>query len=88
MNKSWKSYKTGNFFDELISPAGKPRVAARRAVNMLQELSGEEMAARRAAAELAIKEMGISFTIYSEGKNIDRAWPFTTTLHAVRCSGS
>ena len=76
MNKSWKSYKTGNFFDELVSPAGKPRVAARRAVNMLQELSGEEMAARRAAAELAIKEMGISFTIYSEGKNIDRAWPF------------
>ena len=29
-----------------------------------------------AAAELAIKEMGISFTVYSEGANIDRAWPF------------
>src|SRR5210317_2625080 len=76
MNKSWKSYDTGAFFDELITPKGSPRVAARRAVNLLQSLSQEDMVARREAAELAIKEMGISFTIYSEGKNIDRAWPF------------
>ena len=76
MNNSWKSYSTGNFFDELITPAGRPRVAARRAVNLLQSLSREEMSSRRAAAELAIREMGISFTIYSEGRNIDRAWPF------------
>ena len=76
MNKSWQSYKTGAFFDELITDAGSPRLAARRAVNMLQDLSKGEMAARRAAAETAIHEMGISFTIYSEGKNIDRAWPF------------
>ena len=76
MNKSWKSYNTGPFFDELITPAGKPRVAARQVVNMLQGLSMEEMHTRRAAVELAIKEMGVSFTIYSEGRNIDRAWPF------------
>jgi len=76
MNKSWKSYDTGAFFDELITSTGRPRVVARRAVNLLQSLSQEDMVARREAAELAIKEMGISFTIYSEGKNIDRAWPF------------
>lgn len=34
------------------------------------------MAFYRDAAELAIKEMGISFTVYSDGTNIDRAWPF------------
>ncbi len=76
MKISWKSYETGAFFDELITPAGKPRLAARRLANLLQELPPEELATRRAAAELAIREMGISFTIYSEGKNIDRAWPF------------
>ena len=65
MNKSWKSYKTGAFFDELITPAGRPRVPARRAVNMLQDLSAQEMALRREAADLAIREMGISFTIYN-----------------------
>jgi uncharacterized circularly permuted ATP-grasp superfamily protein len=76
MNKSWNSYNTGPFFDELVTSGGRPRMVARRLVNLLQSLSGEEMAARRTEAELAIKHMGISFTIYSEGQNIDRAWPF------------
>ncbi|MEP0203735.1 MAG: circularly permuted type 2 ATP-grasp protein [Halioglobus sp.] len=76
MNKSWKSYQAGDFFDELITPKGQPRVAARQAVKLLQSLPRDEMDARRAAAELAIKEMGISFTVYTEGGNIDRAWPF------------
>jgi uncharacterized circularly permuted ATP-grasp superfamily protein len=36
-----------------------------------------ELAARQEAANLAIKEMGITFTVYSdEGGAIDRAWPF------------
>ncbi|PLW81812.1 hypothetical protein CWI75_13770 [Kineobactrum sediminis] len=76
MNESWKSYQAGNFFDELITPAGQPRTAARGAIRLLQGLSVQEMADRRAAAELAIREMGISFTVYTEGGNIDRAWPF------------
>jgi len=76
MNNSWKSYDAGLFFDEVIAGSGQPRVASRRVVKLLQSLSDEDMASRRAAAELAIREMGISFTIYSEGRNIDRAWPF------------
>ncbi len=76
MNKSWKSYRSEPFFDELITPARKPRAVARQVINMLQNLSKEEMHTRRSAAELAIKEMGVSFTVYSEGANIDRAWPF------------
>ncbi len=79
MNNSWKIYnsgKAGDFFDELITDTGRSRLVSRNAVKMLQSLSSEEMDARRGAAELAIREMGISFTIYSEGKNIDRAWPF------------
>ena len=76
MNKSWKNYRSDAFYDELIAASGQPRVAARRVVKLLQSLPEEEMASRRAAAELAIREMGVSFTIYSEGKNIDRAWPF------------
>jgi len=76
MNNSWSSYKSGSFYDELITGRGQPRTAARAAVKLLQGLSAEEMAARREAADLAIREMGISFTVYSEGGNIDRAWPF------------
>lgn len=76
MEKSWKDYKSKGFFDESITPKGNPRAAASRAINFLKSLSAPEMAESRRAAELAVKEMGISFTVYSEGTNIDRAWPF------------
>lgn len=34
------------------------------------------MRARKTAADLAIRDMGVSFTVYSSERNIDRAWPF------------
>ncbi|RLQ22237.1 circularly permuted type 2 ATP-grasp protein [Seongchinamella sediminis] len=86
MNNSWQAYDTGPFYDELITAAGKPRVVARRAVNLLQSLSEEEMSARRTAAELAINDMGVSFTVYSEGENIDRAWPFDIIPRIIKSS--
>jgi len=74
--KSWTPYRQRDHFDELLTPAGKPRTAAKQAIKFLSSLSPEMSAQRRAAAELTIREMGVSFTIYSEGENIDRAWPF------------
>ena len=31
---------------------------------------------RKVDAELAIIDKGVTFTVYSDGENIDRAWPF------------
>ena len=76
MTKGWKGYKAGGFYDELITDKGSPRTAARQALRLLQSLPKEEMDSRRQSADLAIREMGISFTVYTEGGNIDRAWPF------------
>ncbi len=76
MTKGWKGYKAGGFFDELITDKGGPRTAARQALRLLQSLPEEDMDSRRQSADLAIREMGISFTVYTEGGNIDRAWPF------------
>ncbi len=76
MDQGWGDYNAGEFYDELFTPKGRPRVAARQAVNLLGRLPDGELGARRTAAEVAIREMGISFTVYTEGANIDRAWPF------------
>jgi uncharacterized circularly permuted ATP-grasp superfamily protein len=63
-------------FDELII-AGGPRPWAANLVQDLARMEADELAARQEAANLAIKEMGITFTVYSEeGGAIDRAWPF------------
>jgi uncharacterized circularly permuted ATP-grasp superfamily protein len=76
MRIDWKQYDPGDLYDELIGSAGQPRPAARVLANYLKSLSDQQLARRQRAAELAIAEMGVTFTVYSEGENIDRAWPF------------
>jgi len=76
MKIDWKNYQPGDFYDETISTPGHPRTASRGLASYLQSLSERELARRQRAADLAIEEMGITFTVYTEGENIDRTWPF------------
>ena len=76
MTISWRHYKVTGLYDELIRAAGKPRPVAERLTRYLSSLDASELAAVQAAAELSIKEQGITFTVYSEQEgSIDRAWP-------------
>lgn len=72
----WEDYPVSGVHDELIGADGKPRNAARRLSQYLASLTDRELQERQAAAELAIRAMGITFTVYSEEGGIDRAWPF------------
>ncbi|WP_207062138.1 circularly permuted type 2 ATP-grasp protein [Motiliproteus sp. SC1-56] len=72
----WKQYDPDGFFDELIESPGKPRPPAGPLIDYLSEMDTKELEARRQMAEATIQEMGVSFTVYTEGGNIDRAWPF------------
>jgi len=72
----WSAYQSGEFYDELLSDRGHPRRPATRLVRYLAGLGNEELDTRKHMADAAIQEMGISFTVYSEEGNIDRAWPF------------
>ncbi len=77
MSIDWKNYDPNGFYDELITPKRNPRQAARALARLLGKMGEEELEARQAAAELAIKGMGVTFTVYSETEGtIDRAWPF------------
>ncbi|MEQ1440018.1 circularly permuted type 2 ATP-grasp protein [Fontimonas sp. SYSU GA230001] len=72
----WHQYRCNGFYDELFAAPGQPRGGARRLAEYLSSLSAGELSERRLAAELAIKIMGVTFTVYSEGRNVDRSWPF------------
>jgi len=75
MSIDWRQYRSQTF-DELVEDGGVPRLAAQRLIAYLSGLSEPELAERRLASTLAIKVMGITFTVYSDGRNVDRAWPF------------
>ncbi len=75
MSRHWQEYASPGF-DELIDAKGQPRAAAADLMRYLEELSEAELHERRLAAEVAIRQMGITFTVYSDKGNIDREWPF------------
>ncbi|MET3999254.1 putative circularly permuted ATP-grasp superfamily protein [Marinobacterium sp. MBR-109] len=72
----WKSYDPNGFFDELVCRDGSIRTPARQLIHYLESLPPGEIESRRQMAEATIQEMGVSFTVYTEEGNIDRAWPF------------
>jgi uncharacterized circularly permuted ATP-grasp superfamily protein len=72
----WSSYRPGTRHDELVAGNGQLRPAASPLGEYLASLESRELHRRQQAAERAIVEMGVTFTVYSEGQNIDRAWPF------------
>jgi uncharacterized circularly permuted ATP-grasp superfamily protein len=76
MRIAWDEYPATATFDELIGPGGAPRLAASQLIEFLSALGPEELVTRQKAAEVAIRSMGITFTVYhQEGGSIDRAWP-------------
>ena len=68
-------YRPGAGYDELLDSALMPRTAALPLFEHLAHLDVEELYARQELAQLTIESAGISFTVYSEGTGIDRAWP-------------
>lgn len=73
---NWSDYDCNGFYDELMAAPGTPHPAAKQLCDYLAELGGRELADLKNASEVAIQVMGITFTVYSEGNMIDRAWPF------------
>ncbi|MEW8260335.1 MAG: circularly permuted type 2 ATP-grasp protein, partial [Candidatus Thiodiazotropha taylori] len=72
-----ESFENHPFFDELITPNGHARGYARKLISYLGKLDEGELASRQLGAELALKQMGITFRVYTEEEgSIDRVWPF------------
>lgn len=76
MTVAWNDYDPGDFYDELINSKGNARLPAKKLLSYFKSLKEGDVELRKSAAESTIKEMGISFTVYTEEGNIDRAWPF------------
>lgn len=78
-----KSYPTGKFYDELVDSDGDARPHAARLIDYFSSMAGQDLVDRQRAVNSTIVDMGISFTIYSEGDNIDRAWPLDIIPRAM-----
>ena len=70
------SYRLDGLYDELLTPRLTARAGSGRLINYLKKLKPAELRERKDAAELAIMAMGITFTVYGKGTDINREWPY------------
>lgn len=63
-------------YDEVLALDKLPRPMARDLWEYFSTLPPVDLAGRVAAVNAAIMTAGITFTVYTEAGNIDRAWPF------------
>jgi uncharacterized circularly permuted ATP-grasp superfamily protein len=86
MDNICDSYRLSDAYDELIGPDHQPRPAARALFDYLARQDQNTLNERRKAVEAAIMTMGITFTVYSDAGNIDRAWPFDIVPRIIALS--
>jgi uncharacterized circularly permuted ATP-grasp superfamily protein len=63
-------------WDELRGPDGDPRPGAEALLARLDAVTPAELQRHQDQVDLDILSAGITFTVYSDGRGIDRAWPF------------
>ena len=63
-------------FDETFHAAGRPRKSFAKFVDRLQDFTDEELASRQEAAELLLRDLGITFTVYGHEAGTEKIWPF------------
>lgn len=76
MANLWRDYDPGGFYDELMVDQHQPRTFSYRLLDHLQSMRNDAFNQRVVESEIEILERGVTFTVYSDAGNIDRAWPF------------
>jgi len=66
---------TENCFDELVSSDGSIRPVAAAIARFIDKHGATELCQRQEQLNQTISDMGVCFTLYNDGNNIDRAWP-------------
>lgn len=76
---------TPDCFDELIKPDGQSRRPANAIANFISQHGPTELYKRQQQLNETIQTMGVNFTLYEDGNNIDRAWPLDVIPRTI-CS--
>jgi uncharacterized circularly permuted ATP-grasp superfamily protein len=73
---NFSAYDPEDFYDELFDGPGRPKPGAQLLVERIESLPPGGLVRRQKAAEAALLQMGITFTVYGEEQGTERIWPF------------
>jgi uncharacterized circularly permuted ATP-grasp superfamily protein len=73
-------------WDELFTPHGQPHEHCRLLVDRLNQLMINEFQLRRVSADLAFINQGITFSVYSDRRGVEKIFPFDLIPRPVASS--
>ena len=73
---NFNRYDTEGFYDELFEGPGRPRRGTSILIDKLESLPEGDILRRQKAAEAALFNMGVTFTVYSDQTGIEKIFPF------------
>ena len=72
----FSNYGTDGFYDELFLPNGQPRSEVIPLINQINAISSKDLRRRQKAAELAMFQQGITFSVYGDKQGNEKIIPF------------
>ena len=73
---NFADYITDPFYDEMFESPGHPRPSTQSLAEQLAQLPPDELKRRKATAEKALYDMGITFSVYGHEAGTEKIWPF------------
>jgi uncharacterized circularly permuted ATP-grasp superfamily protein len=79
-------YDLGPFYDEMFEAPGRPRPGCRMLYEKILSLPAGEVLARQSAAEQALYDMGITFTVYGHEDGTEKIFPFDIIPRVIKAA--
>ena len=85
-NLNFDNYKTGSFYDELFDESGQAHLHSKPLIDQINALSHKDLRRRQKAAELALHQLGITFSVYGDKKGTEKIFPFDVIPRVIPAS--
>jgi uncharacterized circularly permuted ATP-grasp superfamily protein len=72
----FEKYEVDGLFDEMFAAPGEPRAHYRAVAERLQGMGPEAFARRVRMADVTFRNQGITFTVYSDQRGVEKIFPF------------
>ena len=72
----FSQYQTDGFFDEMFDGNGRPHASMAPLVEQINALPPNDLKRRQKVAELALYQLGITFSVYGDKKGREKIFPF------------
>lgn len=73
---NFENYQPDGFYDELFEANGNPRAVVAPLIDQINALTPKELRRRQKAAELALYQLGATFSVYGDKRGTEKILPF------------